>query len=249
MPDSPTSEILRSAFTNSTDSARLKRPAEGSLIETPMPCLAQLLVAHPSFLLVDTSSARVQVGLWAPSVTTPRWHTSEAEAGTGLFACVEALLAETGLAIGDLNAFAFCEGPGSILGIRTAAVALRTWQVLANAPIYSFRSLDLAAHFHRRTDLTLIADARRDRWHVVSPQGTLSRIATNELRGALGMPEGFRHWTPLPANVERVSYDLTQMLPATAQIDLFRTAEHPDAFLHEDPAYALWTPRIHQAER
>jgi hypothetical protein len=28
---------------------------------------------------------------------------------------------------------------------------------------------------------------------------------------------------------------------------LFRQTEEPDAFLHEEPSYAMWTPQVHQA--
>ena len=29
--------------------------------------------------------------------------------------------------------------------------------------------------------------------------------------------------------------------------DLFRATDAPDAFLHEEPSYATWTPQIHRA--
>ena len=30
-------------------------------------------------------------------------------------------------------------------------------------------------------------------------------------------------------------------------LDLFRPTDAPDAFLHEEPSYATWTPQIHRA--
>ena len=97
-----------------------------------MPSLRHLLTEHPTLLLIDAASTRVQVGLWHQDLVS--WQIDEAEAGTAVFSCTEKLLAERNLTIADLNAYIFCEGPGSVLGIRTSAVALRTWRVLNPAP-------------------------------------------------------------------------------------------------------------------
>ena len=62
-------------------------------------------------------------------------------------------------------------------------------------------------------------------------------------------PEGFRHWDPLPPGTESTPYDLAALLglPAVASADLFREAPAPDAFQHQERAYAKWTPQIHRA--
>jgi tRNA threonylcarbamoyladenosine biosynthesis protein TsaB len=78
--------------------------------------------------------------------------------------------------------------------------------------------------------------------------GRLRRLPTAELAGRLVMPDGFRHWSALPASsVEHVPYDVPGMLAATAGHDLFHPAPEPDAYLHEEPSYATWTPQAHQA--
>ena len=61
------------------------------------------------------------------------------------------------------------------------------------------------------------------------------------------MPDGFRHWTRLPDGVTRTPYSLAELLPPVADRDLFRLTDAPDAFLHEEPGYATWTPQIHRA--
>ncbi len=216
-----------------------------------MSSLRQLLAEHPTLLLIDSASARVQVGLWTKGdALPPRWRASDTEAGTGVFACVEALLNENGLCIADVNAFVFCEGPGSVLGIRTAAVALRAWRVISSAAVtatYSYQSLELVARSLNRPEVNVIADARRDTWHVVQVGAPLKRVPSAELSGELVMPEHFRHWTPLPAGLTTTSYDLATLLPALPDADLFRAVTEPDAFMHEDPSYVTWTPQVHQA--
>ena len=216
-----------------------------------MPSLRQLLAEHPALLLIDTASARVQVGLWsAGEAQPPRWRVSDTEASTGLFECVAAVLREGGLRIADIGAFVFCEGPGSVLGIRTAAVALRAWRAIhSTSAIYSYQSLDLVARSVNRPEVNVIADARRDSWHVMQLGQSLRRVPAPELSGELIMPAHFRHWTALPSAVTTTSYDVATLLEALADADLFRVSEHPDAFAHEDPSYVTWTPQIHQAPR
>ena len=75
----------------------------------------------------------------------------------------------------------------------------------------------------------------------------MRRVPATELTGALAMPENFRHWSPLPASVAAVPYSLAELLPRTADADLLRATDAPDAFLHEEPSYAKWTPQIHRA--
>ena len=213
-----------------------------------MSSLRHLLAAHPCLLLIDSASARVQVGLWTPGAAAPLWQHSDTEAGTGVFACVEALLTQAGRRIAEVEAFVFCEGPGSVLGIRTAAVALRTWHVInPHAATYTYQSLDLVARSLARPELAVIADARRDTWHVAQLDRPLRRVPTAELIGELVMPEHFRHWTPLPAGLGTTGYDVAALLQNLPDANLFRAVAEPDAFSHEEPSYVTWTPQIHQA--
>ncbi len=226
----------------------LETRASGKLdAHRPMPSLRHLLAEHPTLLMIDAASTRVQVGLWHQGLVS--WQVEEAEAGTAVFACTEKLLAAHNLTIADLNAYVFCEGPGSVLGIRTSAVALRTWRVLKPAPSYAYQSLTLAAHALDKPEVNVIADARRDSWHVQRLGETLRRVPTSELTGECVMPEGFRHWTPLPPALGRTPYDLPALLalPALLDADLFHLSAEPDAFMHEEPSYVTWTPQVHQA--
>jgi tRNA threonylcarbamoyladenosine biosynthesis protein TsaB len=207
-----------------------------------MPSLRQLLKSHAPLLLIDAASARVQVGLFE-SNGVARWQTSDEEAGVGVFRSVEALAFD----LNAVRAFAFCEGPGSILGIRTVAMALRTWQALAFRPSFAYCSLAIVARALDQGDVSVIADARRDSWHQYTLGSGLRRVPAAGLTGRLVIPEGFRHWAPLPAKVAVTPYLLADLLPRTAEADLFHETGAPDAFLHEEPSYATWTPHIHRA--
>jgi tRNA threonylcarbamoyladenosine biosynthesis protein TsaB len=217
-----------------------------------MPSLREILAAHAPLLLLDAASTRVQVGLFGTGGPA-RWAVADEEAGVALFRGVESL----GVDLAQVRGFAFCEGPGSILGIRTAAMALRTWNALAPRPVFAFRSLEIVAHdlVRRgpRENFSVIADARRGTWHCIEVHsgaaGPLRRVNSAALTGGLFMPENFRTWAARPAETKATSYDLATLLPRVAGVELFRATGAPDAFLHEDPSYLTWTPRIHRAPR
>jgi tRNA threonylcarbamoyladenosine biosynthesis protein TsaB len=143
-----------------------------------------------------------------------------------------------------------------MLGIRTVAMALRTWQVLRPRPAYSYQSLALAARFawrQRPRALALLADARRDTWHLqaVAADGSLSplqRLPAAALpSGELLTPEHFRAWSPLPRPAAACTYDLAQILTALADEDLFRPTDLPDALQYDAPDYKKWSAQVHSA--
>jgi tRNA threonylcarbamoyladenosine biosynthesis protein TsaB len=213
-------------------------------------------------LLIDSASAFVQAGLWRRDGGAI-WHQSEREAGIAVFECAGAALADARIGVGDLGGLVFCEGPGSILGIRTAAMALRTWQTRGThvLPAFAYRSLELVAQdlrsSGRRTSFAVIADARRDAWHWVEVADgqdlqALRRVPRSVLAdfaGDLFMPAGLRVWTPPPRAALEVSYSLAALWRRQSDAELLRPAPEPDAFLHEDSVYAPWTPQIHRAPR
>jgi tRNA threonylcarbamoyladenosine biosynthesis protein TsaB len=209
-----------------------------------MPSLSQILRNHSPLLLIDAASERVQVGLLGADAK-PKWATRLEEAGVGIFECLD----ELDMEIESVRAFAFCEGPGSILGIRTSAMALRMWNVLTPRPLFAYFGLAVVAQADGRPAVGFIADARRGLWHRQFMGRPPERVPTSELTGELVTPEGFRRWEPLPAGATAASYDLASLfaLPSVTGADLFREAPEPDAFLHQEPTYAKWTPQIHRA--
>lgn len=207
-----------------------------------MPSLREVCT-HSPVVVLDAASALVQVGVLTAD-NTSRWETSPEESGVAVFACFERL----GVAPADVHAWVYCEGPGSILGIRTVAMALRTWGVLWRRPVFSYSSLAVVAHALARDRTSVIADARRETWHHYDVGTGLRRVATSELAGDLVMPEHFRHWSALPANVTQTPYLLADLLPKVwSTADLLHATEAPDAFLHQEPSYVTWTPQIHRA--
>ena len=219
-----------------------------------MPSLRQLLVRHPVLLVIDTCATRTEASVWTGDATVPAGRAAlEGEASAALPVAVASALASAGgRRIRDLDAAAFCDGPGSVLGIRLAAAALRVWRVARpGLATYSFHSLPLLAV--SAPGETIIADARRDTWHAVRPgyPHELLRLPTAELAACapLATPESFRRWSALPAGIEPrpLPWSATALLAAAPDEPFFHEAPEPEAFLHEQPGYAPWTPQIHRA--
>lgn len=221
-----------------------------------MPSLSQLLTAHGCLLVLDAASTKVQVGLLRPSEPA-LWRETAEEAGAGIFRCTEAVLLEAGVSLDGVNAFIFCEGPGSMLGIRTVAMALRTWQMLRARPAYAYQSLAVAGHLAwtqaAGRAFAVIADARRDTWHcqLVHADGRmppLQRVASAGLAGGEYVtPENFRAWAQPPHPASICSYDLAKIFPALAGGDFFRPTDSPETFQYEAPEYKKWSAQIHSS--
>lgn len=232
-------------------SERLHGMKAGGLVAfCRMHTLKNLRLLHGAILVLDAASMEVQVGLLRAN-ERDSWSRMRADAGQGIFACMEQL----GNPLKAVDAFIYCEGPGSILGIRTAAAAIRTWQAIRQRPAYHYRSLDLVAHAlaPNRRSVRVIADARRESWHVVEigAVGTVMPIAripqSHQSTGDSVTPEHFRTWAKLPPGTQVVDYDLPRLLAATMTVPLLMESSAPDAFSHEQPRYATWSPAIHRA--
>lgn len=211
-----------------------------------MSSLHQILNQCGRVLLLDAASSVTQVALLSRD-NGSTWKSSQEEAGIAVFRCME----ELQISPQSVDGFIFCEGPGSILGIRTVAAALRTWLSLKKVPVWTYKSLELAYASPQRTGEVVISDARRDSWNLVCDQSGCKRVPTQNLprEVRLAIPAGFKTWGKLPEGllVGSTPYALAGMMEGITDADLFHPSESPDAFLHEEPSYVTWAPSIHRA--
>lgn len=224
------------------------------------PCsLAAVVAAHGSVLLLDPCTIHVQAGVLRAGAA-PLWHSGGDDSSVHLFSAAETCLHAAGLKPGRVGAYVFCDGPGSQLGIRTAAMALRTWQVLraAPAPVFAYRSLRVAALAHARQHsgpFAVVADARRESWHAVrvAADGTATdvlRIARAELADwpePLLTPTGFRAWAQPPRPADTCGYDCATMFGLLAAEPLLFPVAEPEPWLSAPITYQTWAGERHRA--
>jgi tRNA threonylcarbamoyladenosine biosynthesis protein TsaB len=221
--------------------------------------LAEVVAAHGSVLVLDPCTIHVQAGLLRAG-HAPLWHTGGDDSSVHLFDSVQTCLAAAGLKPGQVGAYVFCDGPGSQLGIRTAAMALRTWQALrtAPAPVFTYRSLLLAALTLARRQpgpFAVVADARRDSWHAVriascgtaSPVLRASRAELADWPEPLFTPAGFRAWAQPPRPAGTCAYDCAEMSAALGSLPLLTAVAEPEPWLSAPITYQTWTGQRHRA--
>ncbi|MEZ5276031.1 MAG: hypothetical protein R3F07_06605 [Opitutaceae bacterium] len=212
-------------------------------------------------LIVDTASPTTFAGL---GVNGGGWSWEEEirESGIALFTCVERLLRSRPVPIQSIRTVAFCEGPGSILGIRTVAMALRTWMAsgfLPAATLMTYSSLALATAGLRRHcadgPLTVAIDARRQSWfcltspHPATPASEIRRIPQEQVGGIsppVLLPEGFPIWNPRPESWTNCAYEPRLLESTEVRRQILRPVALPDAYQPESPSYQKWTPPVNR---
>lgn len=211
------------------------------------------------YLLVDAAGPLVQTGLWH-SGEWLRWIGSREEAGRSLFAGVETILSEEKISLADLSGFFFCEGPGSMLGIRIAAMAIRSWQtvVATPLPVFTYQSHAFLAHVLLARPIAppfhVISDARRNRWNATSvaadgsiaPLRRLEEEAVAELAGPVyRMEEVIRNEAPVPV-AEVIPYSLEQEAARFLEAGLLRRQNEANPLTLESPEYQKWSGERHR---
>jgi tRNA threonylcarbamoyladenosine biosynthesis protein TsaB len=213
-------------------------------------------------LFLDAAGSGVFAGVWRAGAWLACRRGDTPNAGECLFALTDSALAEAGTRLDDCAAFAFAEGPGSILGVRVAAMALGAWRVLPRAstrPVFAAGSLALAARLLLRSgvagnEFSLLSDSRQGFWNSLAVRGGVPAEDFEEVpaAGLAALPRPFFHIArpghPAPP-VDRVPFP-ANLLERDPEVffspGLFRETDTPDA---ANPAvrFVKWTPERHRA--
>ncbi len=203
--------------------------------------------------MLDASLPVVYAGL----LDRDRWLALERRAGAPaeqLFPAVGDALRDAGKRLAELDGFVFCEGPGSILGMRVASLAVRAWRRRAAgvAPCLAYGNLAvLAASLLERGEsppFGVISDARRRHWNLLAVDcdggiGRPRRVDDAALIAASEplwrSPEG-GVVRPAPVPVRPLEYDLASAAPWFRRHGLLRPVENPEPLVLRPPEYARW---------
>lgn len=121
----------------------------------------------PVLLAFDTSTEALAVGLQGPGGCSVWNGEGGAQASAQLLPTVQHLLAQAGLTLSDVDAFAFGKGPGAFTGLRTACSVVQGLAFGANKPVLPIDSLLIVAEderacrgFPAQLDVAVAMDAR-----------------------------------------------------------------------------------------
>ena len=164
-----------------------------------------------------------------------------------------AVLQKSHLKFTDIKSYAVCIGPGSMLGIRVSAMAVRTWATLYQRPIYVWESLRLLAEQAIeqgvKVPFAVINESRLKRWNIVAVKAADSFESAVELEfdevNSKGLPLVVNHSSNLFPNA-KVMDNIWNHLPKLFQKkESLKLEPKPDA-LNPAADYALWSGERHR---
>ena len=189
--------------------------------------------------------------------------SSETDPSKSLFELIERILTQNGLELAQMASIIYCEGPGSMLGVRTAVMAIRAWEgigITAAANLYTYNSLALGRQIVGRSTFAaqsclLVTDARRDSWNTLphpDPDNTLNSqlMATDELasedRVLITFPQ-FSCWNRTEIAFDELDYDPTASFEDELYLQIIRPVERANPLSVRLSDYKKWIPKIHSA--
>lgn len=209
-----------------------------------------------AWLLLDAAWPVAATGVWENGAWRSYVRT-EGPVVESLFGAVERALADARIALPELAGYVYATGPGSILGLRSAAMALGAWRAapgLVKKPVLAYDSLHIASRLARAdgsTAATVFAAARRDRWNALPPGGEVPLEC--DANALAGMPKPLLR---LPARdfaktpVEADAFDPVDALGRHPEIlttpELLFETETPDA-ANIANTYVAWSGERHKA--
>ncbi len=210
------------------------------------------VLEQPCLVIDGSAREGVRVGVLADG----RW-VAEATVAAGALEVTTDLAAEVlkkaHLKFTDIKSYAVCIGPGSMLGIRVSAMAVRTWATLYQRPIYVWESLKLLAEHALeqgvKTPFAAINESRLKRWNLLSVKSVDSFEPTVELEvdevNSRALPLVVNH-SANPFPNAKVIDDVWSHLPKLFQKkQCLKLEPKPDA-LNPAADYALWSGERHR---
>jgi len=210
-------------------------------------------------LFFDASGTRVRIGIlndefWAA------YRESESQALAAIFGEVEAVLDSAKITWPEIQSYLYVEGPGSVLGLRIAAMAIRAWQVEdakvangASRPVFSCNSLQLAAALASteiKPPFAVFTEARHGHWHVLeiaptdlaNPCSQKAReVGENDLPGGpLYHIQSRKAWHKPPARAQALAVSLEKHPEALRHRELLRRGTTATPYTGTSPEYKKW---------
>jgi tRNA threonylcarbamoyladenosine biosynthesis protein TsaB len=185
-----------------------------------------------------------------------RWVAESVVAAGALEATTDLaaeVLKKAHLKFTDIKSYAVCIGPGSMLGIRVSAMAVRTWATLYQRPIYVWESLRLLAEHALeqgvKAPFAVINESRLKRWNFVSVKAADSFEPAVELEvdevNAKGLALVINHSTELFSNAKVMDNIWSHLPRLFKKKESLKLEPKPDA-LNPAADYALWSGERHR---
>lgn len=212
-------------------------------------------------LVIDGSGSTVFAGVLSAQ---GNWLAKSSQTGTPLeqlFTTVEAVLAEAKLTLAEIKSYLYCEGPGSVLGLRLCAMAIETWSRLypQSANLFAYNTLQLCAKLlsldhSLPTKTLLVSDWKKGAWNAVeitdeaiSDTTVADDAAIANWEGAVYHLPQRKGWQKPPANAESVLYAPERLPELINETIWLRHTTEVELYSSGVNTFAKWTPDRHRA--
>ena len=209
-------------------------------------------------LVIDGSGSTVFAGVLGQD---GQWLASSEQAGApleSLFPTVEATLEAAQCSLPDIRSFIYCEGPGSVLGLRLCAMAIETWSRLypESANYYAYNSLQLTAALTCADtpgldNALLVSDWKKGAWNAVKinqghpgPTEVADDAMIAEWAGPLYHLPQRKGWQKPPPGATTVDYTPLRLPEA---LDRLKSTEGVELYASGINVFQKWTPERHRA--
>ncbi len=234
----------------------------GFVPSLPSMSLAPAAPAYPA-LLIDGSGTCFYAGVLGSDGRWLAFETADEPALESLFATVEHVLRQAAIELDAIRAFIYCEGPGSVLGLRLCAMAIETWRRLQPSPAstYAYNSLQLAAAdlIHRAEitqDALLISDWKKNSWNglrisagALPPVAPIHADALADWTGPLYHLPARKGWQAPPQNAIEAGYHPAHLPELLNTPGLVRPTEGVVLYQSGLNTFQKWTPDRHRATK
>ncbi len=214
-----------------------------------------------TILLLDASALETQTGL----MQNGQWLSFQRAPGETLetlFLGVSRCLREARLEFDRVDGFLYCEGPGSVLGIRLAAMALQGWKSLPghkSAPITAYRSLPTIARLIQlkerlKLPFHCISEGGQGLWNLFSLKegNSTHRLAMasqevieNLKEPVFHIPLGRQKQPPLN-NATPHPYNIEGIPSLMNHEDIFHSVDDPVVYRSQTQDYVKWSAQRHR---
>lgn len=194
-----------------------------------------------------------------------RWLASkkaDAPALESLFETVDAVLESAELKLDEIRSLIYCEGPGSVLGLRLCAMAIETWRRIHPAPtgIYAYNSLRLVAaclvqEEGLQEEALLVSDWKKEAWNALKIRldgpGKVTPAGTAELaewQGPLYHLPARKGWQKPPANAVELAYEPERLAGLIEFPGLIEPRDCVELYNSNANSFQKWTAERHKAK-
>ncbi|HAV13443.1 MAG TPA: hypothetical protein DCX06_08155 [Opitutae bacterium] len=212
-------------------------------------------------LVIDGSGSEVFAGVLDEN---GQWLSQSRQSGAPLehlFPTVEATLKQAALELSDLRSYLYCEGPGSVLGLRLCAMAIETWSRLypQSAAYFAYNTLQLCAQLlctdkdlPKRT--LLVSDWKKGAWNAIeiidgaAGATTVADDATiAEWEGAVYHLPQRKGWQKPPSNAQSIEYTPQRLPEVLTNANWMKPTQGVELYSSGVNTFAKWTPDRHRA--